>query len=193
METDERLRALLRETPGSVPAFRGDLQRVAARARIRRWRRRAAVGGVAAVLMAGVALPLGLLYGLRGSNHSPSPVSQLLVRPVLAAQIHVPSGAVDVATSDGALWVSGFGVVSRLDPVTDRVVAKIRTPGTEDYSSIAVGEGSVWVSADNGDVYRIDPSTNRVVATVHVGGPFRGSPWGRAAFGSRARWEDVAT
>lgn len=69
METDDRIQALLRETPKDVPAFQGGLEHVVARARIRRRRKRAAAGGIAVVLLAGVALPLGLLYGLRGAKN----------------------------------------------------------------------------------------------------------------------------
>src|SRR6266511_2182567 len=180
MRTDERIRVLLQRTPGDIPAFQGDLDRVVARVRVRRGRKRATVIAVSIVVLAGVALPLGLLYGLGSSSHpatSPSPPSPP-VRPVLAAQTHVSSGAVDVAVSDGAVWVPGFGAVSRLDPATDRVVGRVRTPGTGDYSSIAVGEGSVWVTAGRGGVYRIDPAINRVVATVHVGGFVQGSAVG---------------
>jgi streptogramin lyase len=92
------------------------------------------------------------------------------------ASVHVRSGAVALAASNGALWVSGFGAVSRLDPATGRVVAVIKTAGTGDYSSIAVGDASVWVTAAErgGTVYRIDPSTNRVVATIRVGGSVQG-------------------
>jgi hypothetical protein len=81
MGSDEKIRALLQETPGDVPAFEGNLEHVISRAGIRRWRKRAAGAGVAVVLLAGVALPLGLLYGLRNDNRqvgtagtsSPSP------------------------------------------------------------------------------------------------------------------------
>jgi hypothetical protein len=90
-------------------------------------------------------------------------------RPVLAGEFHVPSGAEDLAVSDGALWVSGYGAVSRLDPVTGRVVARISTPGLAVSSRIAIGERSIWV-ASGPTVYRIDPSTDRVVAAIHVGG-----------------------
>jgi hypothetical protein len=96
------------------------------------------------------------------------------VRAVLAGSIHVRSGVVALAASHGSLWVAGFGAVSRLDLGTGRMLARIKTPKTEDYSSIAIGDGSVWVTADGGTVYRIDPSTNRVVARIHVGGYVQG-------------------
>ena len=75
--------------------------------------------------------------------------------------------------SGGALWVAGFGAVSRLDPATGRIETRVRTPDTGDYSQIAVGEGSVWITG-GGAVYRIDPSTNRVIAIVHLAGSVQG-------------------
>lgn len=78
------------------------------------------------------------------------------------------------------MWVAGFGAVSRLDPVTGRIEDRVRTPNTGDYSRIAVGDGSVWITAGGGAVYRIDPSTNRVVATVHLGGSVQGVAVGAA-------------
>ena len=91
--------------------------------------------------------------------------------------IKLPGAPSDVAYGDGSVWVTSEGPVSlggsllRLDPVTSRVLDRIRLPGVTDYSRIAVGAGGVWVS-DSGrsNVYRIDPRTDRVVATVHVGG-----------------------
>jgi Domain of unknown function (DUF5074) len=174
METDEEIRSRLRRTPEGVPAFEPRFDQVLRRARVRRLRWLVGAGAVAALLVAGVGVPLGVLLGLRGSSQ-PSPAgTPSLVRPVFEVQIHVPSGAVDVAVGDGAVWISGFGTVSRLDPRTNEVVATIETPGTEDYSRVAVGEGAVWVTADGGRVYRIDPVTNAVVATIPVGGPIMG-------------------
>jgi hypothetical protein len=97
-------------------------------------------------------------------------------RPVRGATIHLASGVVGLAVGDGALWVSGEGVVDRIDPASARVVARIRTPRTGDYSNIAVGLGSVWVTGTlyRSVVYRIDPRADRVVATVHLAGPVQG-------------------
>jgi streptogramin lyase len=152
------------------------------------------VGGTAVVVLAGVAVLLGAPDGLGSSRTALAgslPAVRVeprrdraererafrparAVRPLFVAAVHVRSGAVALAESSGTLWISGFGAVSRLDPATGRLVARIRTPDTEDYSSIAIGEGSVWITADRGTVYRIDPSANRVVASVHVGGSVQG-------------------
>ncbi len=97
------------------------------------------------------------------------------VRSVADRRTYAASGPAALATGYGSLWVSGFDQVSRLNPASSRVLARIRTPRTADYSHLAVGDRSVWVtSTARGVVYRINPSTNRVIATVHVGGPVLG-------------------
>jgi len=76
---------------------------------------------------------------------------------------------VNLATGYGSVWVSGFGELTRVDQATDRIQATISVKGVEDFSRVAIGEGSVWVSADGGIVYRVDPQTNEVVATIQTG------------------------
>ena len=51
--------------------------------------------------------------------------------------------------------------MSRIDPATRKVVATIRS-STGGGGDIAVGEGSVWVTAFEYPLSRIDPSTNAV-------------------------------
>jgi hypothetical protein len=65
--------------------------------------------------------------------------------------------------------------------MTDAITARIDVPGIGDYGRLAIGEGSVWVTAPDlrgdgsrGNLVRIDPSTNEIVATIHVGGPITG-------------------
>jgi streptogramin lyase len=173
MENDERIGARLCRTPEDVPAFEPRVDQVLRRAKARRRQRHVGAGAVALLLVAGVGVPLGMLSGLRGSKPSPAGTPSL-VRPIFEARIHIPAGAVDVEVGDGAVWVSGFGKVVRVSPRTNEVVATIDTPGTEDYSRVAVGEGAVWVTAESGRLYRIDPATNTVVATIDVGGSLIG-------------------
>lgn len=150
-------------------------------ARLRQRRRYLVTGLAVAAAVAAVAGGLMAAGGPEGPGRPPrAPAAQVpaapppIVRPVRVAPTRVPAGAVDVAVGDGAVWVSGFGAVSRLDPVTDRVTARITTPGTDDFSQIAEAKGSIWVTGDRGTVYRIDPVTNRVVATIHLGGIVKG-------------------
>jgi len=116
--------------------------------------------------------PLASVIEVRLAQSGPDPRGERRcdVRVVPGGRTHVAAGAVALATGYGSLWVSGFDAVSRLEPAGGRVLARIRTPGTGDYSQVAVGYRSVWVtSTARGVVYRIDPSTDRMIATVHLG------------------------
>jgi DNA-binding beta-propeller fold protein YncE len=108
---------------------------------------------------------------------------------VVASIAGVGNAAEAIAAGFGSVWVAsvgpwrkgrggvmvpyGPGSVTRIDPTTNRVVARIGAG--RGAGAIAVGEGAVWVAsfrgvgADN-TVTRIDPRTNRVVATVRPGG-----------------------
>lgn len=71
-----------------------------------------------------------------------------------------------VAAGEGAVWVLHNRTVSRIDPVSRRVVSRIAVPGL----LLGVGEilaagGSVWVAAGS-TVTRIDPRTGAIVATI---------------------------
>jgi YVTN family beta-propeller protein len=91
-----------------------------------------------------------------------------------------------IAVGEGAVWVASRrvefsslvgapngapvlrGIVSRIDPKTNAVVATI--PVGADPFGISAGEGSVWVANRRGfTISRIDPDTNRVIASIPVG------------------------
>ena len=86
------------------------------------------------------------------------------------------NGELSVAVGAGSVWLltDHAGVLSRVDPQTNQIVARI---AVAPYSYAAVfGFGSVWITNTGaptangaGSVQRIDPSSNRVVATVAVG------------------------
>jgi len=89
-----------------------------------------------------------------------------------------------IASGGGAVWTlnQGDGSVSRIDPATNKVVATIEVGVPGPGGDIAVGEGSVWVTAFEYPLSRIDPSTNKVAQqfygkggdAIRVG---RGSVW----------------
>jgi DNA-binding SARP family transcriptional activator len=84
-------------------------------------------------------------------------------------------GAPDsVALGEGSIWVSdgSRGVLSRIRPGYESVSQRIRFPRTASApphagrlrvprSSLAVGEGSVWVTNGSPTLTRVDPSTGR--------------------------------
>src|SRR5204863_4425065 len=75
-----------------------------------------------------------------------------------------------LADAEGSIWVANFlsGTVQRVDPATNRVVARISVGG-QPYG-LAVAPGSIWVGNNaRDDVARIDTASNRVAARVTVG------------------------
>lgn len=70
-----------------------------------------------------------------------------------------------ILATNGAIWVShrDSGQVFRIDPDTNKVVAKLEVPTPKDMVAYA---GSIWVGSDDGPVARIDTRTNRVTTTI---------------------------
>ena len=102
----------------------------------------------------------------------------------VVAKIEVGRGAGGIAVdeSSGAVWVAGLNLggpehsehnkLSRVDPATNRVVAEIpiRADSPDSgASSVAVGEGAVWVLSSDARLLKVDPATNEVAAMVSVG------------------------
>ncbi|HXG88860.1 MAG TPA: hypothetical protein VNJ02_11025 [Vicinamibacterales bacterium] len=70
-----------------------------------------------------------------------------------------------IVFGEGAVWTlnRGDGSVSRVDAKSNKVTTTIAVSESIAHGDIAVGEGSVWISADGVPITRIDPATNRVV------------------------------
>ena len=103
---------------------------------------------------------------------------------VVTEHIKIGRGPSAVAVGDGAVWTlnAGDGSVSRVDPKTNKVTTTIKTGVTGKGGSIAVGEGSVWVSALGMPLTRLDPVTNRMVQQ------FSGPGGGALAVGLKSLW-----
>jgi sugar lactone lactonase YvrE len=187
MPIDQEIKGRLDRSLRTVNPPSGRVDPVIRRARGLR-RRHRAVGLVAAAAGFAIAIvPLALLSPL-GRDTNQVPVSEPS-RLFLAARLPIARGITDVASAFGVVWVTGVDRLARVDPSTDRVI-EIDVPGTGDHSHVAVGEGSVWVTApelradgSRGNLVRIDPVTNTVAATIHLGGPIEdvavggGSVW----------------
>ena len=94
-----------------------------------------------------------------------------------------------VAVGAGSVWVSSrSGSVSRIDPRTNSVIARIRLP-VRGTSWIAAEKRTVWVAVvGRGKVtlVRIDPKRDKVVARVDVGSG--SGPPSALAVGAGAVW-----
>jgi streptogramin lyase len=100
--------------------------------------------------------------------------NQRLVRVSLSSG-GIRSNALDgspiaVLAGLGAVWtLDTNGVVSRLDPGSARVTARIQT-GTAAPYNLWAGAGSLWSADDRaGEIVRIDPARRRVTARIPVG------------------------
>jgi YVTN family beta-propeller protein len=83
---------------------------------------------------------------------------------LITDSITIAKPPVDVAFGEGSAWTlnSGDGTVSRVDPKTNKVTETVKLGMPISSGQIAVGEGSVWVSAPGLPLARIDPRTNQV-------------------------------
>ena len=75
-----------------------------------------------------------------------------------------------VATGAGSFWMVSDqkGVLSRIDPATNKVIAEIVVP--EKSAAVNFGEDAAWVTTPAANTLtRVDPKTNQVTATVAVG------------------------
>ena len=84
---------------------------------------------------------------------------------VTSEVIKVGKSPRSIALGEGAVWTlnTGDGSVSRIDTKTNKVATTIRLGAPLSGGQVAVGEGSVWVSAPGMPLARIDPRTNHLV------------------------------
>ena len=75
-----------------------------------------------------------------------------------------------VATGAGSFWMVSDpkGVLSRIDPATNKVIAEIAVP--EQSAAVNFGEDAAWVTTPGANTLtRVDARTNQVTATIAVG------------------------
>jgi virginiamycin B lyase len=89
---------------------------------------------------------------------------------VIATGLASPDGEMNVVSGAGSVWVASeaSGVVARIDPATNKVIASIKVEPGSCY--LAFGEGALWVvSAGSQTVQKVDPATNAAVVTTKLG------------------------
>jgi virginiamycin B lyase len=188
MSLEQRLAAAAEETrtglAGLDPARR--LQQL--RRRARRQAARTAAAVAVTVVVAPAALWVGLVR-VRQDGAAPEPVRPAGSLPRgslgrVTARVPVGDTPAAMAAGAGAVWVARplAGVVVRVDPATNRVVATVPVGhggSAADFGNfhdlarvaprVAVAAGAVWVpNPADGTVTRIDPRSNRPVATIRL-------------------------
>ncbi|MFM6933072.1 MAG: DUF6923 family protein [Novosphingobium sp.] len=80
------------------------------------------------------------------------------------------AGELNVVSGAGSIWIASddAGVISRIDPKTNTVVATVKVDSGTWY--LAYGFGALWaVSSNQQSVQRIDPKTNAVTKRTALG------------------------
>lgn len=88
----------------------------------------------------------------------------------VTATYQLPTSAVAPLVTGGSLWLIdnlGHGEILRLDTSSLAVSGTAAVAGSP--NNLATGEGSVWISKDDGSVVRIDRTTGDVTRTIRVG------------------------
>ena len=122
--------------------------------------RTAVAAVIAAAALAGSAAATG------GAPVPGQPASASGLR--VAAAIELGGAPSSMVMAAGTLWVSlGVEGIARIDPATNKVVARIRPGGI----ALAAGFGSIWaIDVFFDELLRIDPDTNRITDRIPVGG-----------------------
>jgi YVTN family beta-propeller protein len=126
-------------------------------------------------------------------------------------RIPVPAdSATSLAFGHGSVWVTSAGrdTVSRVDPQTGQVTAKIEVGRGARDVAVDESSGDVWIAgaylAEAKKLSRVDPTTNRVVAEIPIAAHARyggaqsvavgqGSVWAQSADSGRLFKVDPAT
>ena len=147
----------------------------------RRMRRRAAIrAGLASLALILAAAVLWPRLTPPGQPESIRPKLVLSGVPGMDRRVRdaIPTGQTtrtDLAVGPDAVWVLNRNrlpaqdLLVRVDPATDRVVARI--PVGRNAIRVTVGDGSVWVlrsSPERADLVEVDPARNLVVGTRQV-------------------------
>lgn len=98
------------------------------------------------------------------------------IEATIATGVADASGELSIASGAGSIWLmtDTSGVLSRIDPATNSVIAQI--PVKSRSFAVVFGFGSAWVTTTGvrgdtmpGWLHRIDPATNKVVASIETG------------------------
>jgi sugar lactone lactonase YvrE len=154
--------------------------------------RRLAVGRVPRLRPARVAavaafavVVLAVLVVARGLSPEPPPAA-----PRVVGVLRLGGTPMDGVFADGSLWATDFaGSVVRIDPVRQRLVARIPVPNAP--VPISAAGGSLWVQTSGsdcqGDLLRVDPGSDRL--TFRKAMPYPNEQLGvLAAAGGGAVW-----
>jgi hypothetical protein len=125
--------------------------------RRRRWRVPALRPGAAFATALAVAGAVGLFVVVSVLVRS----SPQVAHPHIVKVVHIDRDAADATFAAGSVWVSSdSGNITRVDPVSRRVIAKIPVSGGP--GALSGDANGVWSSGGETQLIRIDVRTNRI-------------------------------
>jgi virginiamycin B lyase len=99
----------------------------------------------------------GYVWTLNQSNGTVTKIDPFTMKAIATIEVGVPGTGGDIATGEGAVWVTERNFpVTRIDPATNVVTAQFGGPGGD---AMRIGHGSVWLSnGRRSNVWRFTPS-----------------------------------
>jgi DNA-binding SARP family transcriptional activator/streptogramin lyase len=74
-----------------------------------------------------------------------------------------------MAAGEGAIWVLAPASLWRIDATTKRFVGSVPLGYSEEGSSLATGNGAVWVATSDGTLLRVDADTQTAAKAIPLG------------------------
>jgi len=98
----------------------------------------------------------GFVWTLNQGSGTVTKIDPRTMKVVATIDVGVPGTGGDIATGEGALWVTQRTIpISRIDPATNKVTAQLYGPGGD---AMRIGHGYVWLSnGRQGKVWRFLP------------------------------------
>jgi YVTN family beta-propeller protein len=154
-------------------AIDGDSVWATNKGRVERWSRQGKIAEVAMAHPCGaMTISDGALWvaDCKDKTVNRIDIRAAKVTAVIATGLASPDGEMNVVSGAGSIWVASdkSGIVARIDPATNTVIASVKVEPGSCY--LAFGEGALWVvSAQGQTVQKIDPATNSAVITTKLG------------------------
>jgi DNA-binding SARP family transcriptional activator len=146
-----------------------------------------------------IAYGEGALWAITGYEFDTieriDPKTNAVVETVPLGRIGETSGwRYRMAVGEGAIWVLAPASLWRIDSTTNRVVGSVPLGHSEEGSSVATGDGSVWVAKPDGILLRVDPDSQTVATTIPLGTLiYPADLWDALAVGEGSVWLAVTS